>query len=90
VNGDDRVEWDPLVPDERIIYAYDMRIGEQRISVSLASIELTPAEAGTRLVLTEHGMFLDGLDQAADRERGTRELLDKLAAALDAGAGVVV
>jgi len=79
-----------IVPDQRIIYAYEMHIGDRRISVSLASIELQPASGGTHLTVHEHGIYLDGLDQVADRERGTNELLDKLAASLDAdplGAG---
>jgi uncharacterized protein YndB with AHSA1/START domain len=73
-----------IVPDERIIYAYDMHIGDRRISVSLACIELRPSGDGTHLALREHGIFLDGLDEVAERERGTRELLDKLEASLDA------
>ena len=71
-----------IVPDERIIYAYEMTYAGQRISASLASIELRPVPGGTHLALTEHGIFLDGLDQVGERERGTRELLDKLAAFL--------
>ena len=73
-----------IVPDERIIYGYDMRIGDDRISVSLAAIVLRPAPGGTHLSLTEHGIFLDGYDTVDERERGTRELIDALAAALDA------
>jgi uncharacterized protein YndB with AHSA1/START domain len=73
-----------IVPDERIIYTYDMHIGGERISVSLACIELGPTADGTHLTVREHGIYLDGLDQVADRERGTRELLDKLEASLEA------
>lgn len=36
----------------------------------------------TRLVLTEQGAFRDGLDRPRDRERGTRDHLDALAAEL--------
>ncbi len=32
-----------IVPDERIIFTYDMRLDETRISVSLATVELEPA-----------------------------------------------
>jgi uncharacterized protein YndB with AHSA1/START domain len=71
-----------IVPNERIIYAYDMHLGETHISVSLATVEFKPAGAGTRLVLTEQGAFLDGYDDAGSRERGTRGLLDRLEAAL--------
>ena len=30
-----------IVPDERIVYAYDMHLDEDRISVSLGTVELT-------------------------------------------------
>jgi uncharacterized protein YndB with AHSA1/START domain len=73
-----------IVPNERIVYSYDMLFGEVRISVSLATIELRPEGKGTRLVLTEQGAFLDGHDNSAAREHGTGELLDALGAALAA------
>jgi uncharacterized protein YndB with AHSA1/START domain len=71
-----------IVPSERIVCAYDMRLDETLISVSLATVEFTPAGAGTRLIFTEQGAFLDGHDAPAERERGTRELLDALGAEL--------
>jgi uncharacterized protein YndB with AHSA1/START domain len=67
-----------IVPDERIVYTYDMHLDDKRISVSLASIELKPAGAGTRMIVTEHGAYLDGLDTPAQRESGTAWLLDRL------------
>jgi uncharacterized protein YndB with AHSA1/START domain len=72
-----------IVPDERIVYAYDMHMGEARISVSLATVELKPDGEGTRLVFTEQGAFLDGLDDPAQRESGTGTLLDQLARELE-------
>lgn len=75
-----------IVPNERIIYAYDMHLDDKRISVSLATIELKPAGSGTRLILTEQGVFLDGYDDAGSRERGTQWLLDKLGESLRAEA----
>ena len=39
-----------------------MHIGDTRISVSLATIELKPEGTGTRLTFTEQGAFLDGYD----------------------------
>jgi uncharacterized protein YndB with AHSA1/START domain len=74
-----------IVTDERIIYAYEMTIDGRRISASLASLELRATPAGTHLTLTEHGIFLDGLDRVEERERGTRELLDKLQRWVDEG-----
>jgi hypothetical protein len=45
-------------------------------------VEFTPAPSGTTLILTEQGVFLDGGDTPAIREKGTGELLDALGAAL--------
>lgn len=71
-----------IVPNERIIYAYDMHLDDKRISVSLATVEFRPEGKGTRLIFTEQGAFLDGWDNAAQREHGTNELLDALGAEL--------
>lgn len=71
-----------IVTDERIVYAYEMYLDDARISVSLATIELQPDGSGTRLVLTEQGVFLDGYDDAGSREQGTSGLLDALGEAL--------
>jgi uncharacterized protein YndB with AHSA1/START domain len=67
-----------IVPNERIVFAYDMHLDDTRISVSLATIELKTDGAGTRLIYTEQGAFLDGFDDPAGREHGTGELLDQL------------
>ncbi|MGD9965743.1 MAG: SRPBCC family protein [Hyphomonadaceae bacterium] len=69
--------WD-IVDYERIVSSYEMLMDQRRISVSLASMEFRPDGAGTKFILTEQGIFLDGYDDAGERERGTRELLDKL------------
>lgn len=71
-----------IVPDQRIVYSYEMHIDDQRISVSLATVELKPEGAGTCVVLTEQGVFLDGQDDPARREAGTRALLENLDAVL--------
>jgi uncharacterized protein YndB with AHSA1/START domain len=73
-----------IVPEERIIYSYDMLLDERPISVSLATLEFRRNGTGTTLVLTEQGVFLDGFDDAGGREQGTRELLTQLEKALDA------
>jgi uncharacterized protein YndB with AHSA1/START domain len=72
-----------IVENQRIVYAYDMLLGDERISVSLATIVLEPAGDGTRLTLTEQGAYLDGYDDAGMRERGTHDLLEALAAYLE-------
>jgi uncharacterized protein YndB with AHSA1/START domain len=73
--------WD-IVPNERIVSTYEMHMDEVRISVSLATLQLKPQGAGTRIVYTEQGAFLDGYDDAGQREHGTRALFDQLEAAL--------
>lgn len=72
-----------IVPEERLIYTYEMYLDDKRISVSLATVELHPEGTGTRLVLTEQGAFLDGFDDPSVREEGTKGLLEQLAAAVD-------
>jgi uncharacterized protein YndB with AHSA1/START domain len=71
-----------IVPDQRIVYAYDMHQDQTRISVSLATVEFKPAGKGTRLIFTEQAVFLDDFDDAGRREQGTGGLLDNLATAL--------
>jgi uncharacterized protein YndB with AHSA1/START domain len=67
-----------IVPDQRIIYCYDMRLDGRHISVSLATVSLRPVGAGTHLTMTEQGVFLDDYDDGGSRERGTRILLEQL------------
>jgi uncharacterized protein YndB with AHSA1/START domain len=71
-----------IVPDERIVYTYEMFADEARLSVSVATVVLRAEGAGTHLTLTEQGVFLDGLDTLAQREQGTRALLEGLATSL--------
>jgi uncharacterized protein YndB with AHSA1/START domain len=71
-----------IVPNERIIYAYEMHIGEKRISVSLATIELKKAGKGTKMTFTEQGAFLDDFDKPETREQGTKVLLERMGRSL--------
>ena len=74
-----------IVPEQRIVYTYEMFADENRISVSVATVQFHSQEATTQLVLTELGVFLDGHDTVAQREEGTRSLLESLAAVLNGG-----
>jgi uncharacterized protein YndB with AHSA1/START domain len=72
-----------IVENSRIVYSYEMTMDGQRISVSVATLEFVADGNGTRLILTEQGAYLDGLDTSAQREEGTRGLLDALATYLE-------
>ncbi|HEX4564227.1 MAG TPA: SRPBCC family protein [Solirubrobacteraceae bacterium] len=77
--------YEDIVPDERIVYTYNMHRNGVRMSVSVSTVELLAAGERTHLRYTEQGAFLDGQDTPAAREHGTREILDKLAGALAQG-----
>ena len=74
-----------IVPERRIIYAYDMHLDDRHISVSLATLQFTVDGAGSRLTITEQGAFLDGYDDAGSREKGTRGLMERIADSLKDG-----
>jgi uncharacterized protein YndB with AHSA1/START domain len=74
-----------IVAEQRIVYTYEMYADDTRISVSVATVQFRRHDAATQLVLTEQGAFLDGHDTVAQREEGTRALLDSLAAVLTGG-----
>jgi uncharacterized protein YndB with AHSA1/START domain len=76
-----------IVPGRRIIHAYDMHKDDVRISVSLATVEVEAHGGGTRMTLTEHGVYLDGHDTPQQREHGTIELMDALATFVESGDG---
>src|SRR5947209_16677521 len=78
--------YEDLVPDERIVYTYNMHRNGERMSVCVSTVEMLGAGEGTQLRYTEQGVFLDGADTPAAREHGTAEILDKLGEALAQGA----
>jgi len=70
-----------IVPDQRIVYSYEMYADGARISVSVATIEFAKSGDGTGLTWTEQGAYLDGIDgpqASALRMEGTTEMLDGL------------
>jgi len=76
-----------IVADQRIVFSYAMTVGDKRISVSLATVEIAAEGSGARLSYTEQGAYLDGADQPSDREEGCRELYEALARELERQAG---
>jgi uncharacterized protein YndB with AHSA1/START domain len=87
IRGDDSflVRYHEIVPDERIVFTYDLSFGGPLVSVSIATVEFHPADggSGTQLTYTEHGAFFDGLDDPALRENGTGGMLDQLGRLLE-------
>jgi uncharacterized protein YndB with AHSA1/START domain len=77
-----RSEYHDIVPDERIVYTTALFTGEVLSTVSLTTVRFTRDGAGTRLVLTEQGTFLDDQEQPAWREQGTGDWLDALGRSL--------
>ena len=67
-----------IVDGRRIVATYAVVINRRRISVSLLTVEFQDHAAGTRIVMTEQGAFLDGLDTNQIRIVGATESLDSL------------
>jgi len=74
-----------IVPDNRIVYSYEMYADGTRISVSVATIEFADSGGGTQLIWTEQGVYLDGYNGAEApqmRRDGTIDMLKGLTAYL--------
>ena len=71
-----------IVPNERIVYVYDMHANGGFMSVSLATLEFTPVGNKTSLKITEQGVFIDGEDGNDSRREGTAYLMERVAANL--------
>jgi uncharacterized protein YndB with AHSA1/START domain len=88
IRGDDSfvARYHEILPDERIVFTYDLNFGGPLVSVSLATVEFHAAGDGgrsTQLTYTEHGAFFDGLDDPELRKNGTGGMLDELGRWLD-------
>lgn len=73
-----------IVPAQRIVFSYSMTSRGEPVSVSLTTIALSADGKGTRLLLVEQVAFLDGRDNAANREEGLASMLDKIGESLGA------
>jgi uncharacterized protein YndB with AHSA1/START domain len=71
-----------IVPPSRIVFSYSMASRGTPISVSLTTIEVSADAKETHLLLTEQIVFLDGQDNAANREEGLASMLDKIGTTL--------
>jgi uncharacterized protein YndB with AHSA1/START domain len=80
-SSDFRSTYHDIVDGERIVFVYDMYVGDEMISVSIGTVELFDAGAGTRMRYTEQGAYLD-YDDKGSREHGSNILVDRLGAFL--------
>ena len=71
-----------IVPNQRIITASTMSMGDRAISVTLVTIELVPSKKGTELICTHQGAFFEGSGGPEMREQGWQTLFDRLEQAL--------
>jgi uncharacterized protein YndB with AHSA1/START domain len=77
-----------IVPDERVVYVYEMTVNGRKISTSLATFELTAVGGKTKVRLTEQGAYFEDPEmkkyaprgQHASRLEGTQALMDRFAA----------
>ena len=67
-----------IVPNQRIVMAYRMSLGDRCFSASLATVEFLSTGQGTSLVFTEQGAYFEGGDGPQLREKGWSGLLDGL------------
>lgn len=68
-----------IVPEQRIIYAYEMTFAGKRLSGSLVTVTFSPSRDGTRMVFTEQAAILaGGADARQQRLVGTEETMDRL------------
>ena len=76
--------YEDIQPNRRIVTAYRMSLDGRPFSVSLATIELLPSQAGTDLILTHQGAYLEGADGPEMRKGGWEHLLERLGEELGA------
>jgi uncharacterized protein YndB with AHSA1/START domain len=77
-----------IVPNERLVYVYEMIINGLKISTSLATFELFAVGEKTKLRVTEQGAYFADPNMkkyapqghAASRLEGTKGLMDRFAA----------
>lgn len=73
-----------IVENERIILVYDLLHNDNKLSVSLLTLELRAEGDETRLIHTEQGSYLSGGEEAVKgREHGTTWQIDALVALIE-------
>jgi uncharacterized protein YndB with AHSA1/START domain len=82
---DQHTVWHDVVQNERIVGSSALSVDGRPLSVSLTTTELSDDDEGTRLRVTDQGVYFDDPDAFADREERTRGLLDALETVLVEG-----
>ena len=67
-----------IVPEQRIVITAKMSLNKKPIEITVVTLEFLSSKAGTDLVLTNQGAFIDWPGGAAMIEQGWRSLLDRL------------
>jgi uncharacterized protein YndB with AHSA1/START domain len=84
-----RAHYFDIVPDRRIIYAYEMSFKSQRLSASLATVEFVRVGTQTRMIFTEQAAFLGDANARRERVIGTEAGFDRLVAAMATNTGAM-
>ena len=72
-----------IIQGHRIVFAGTLYSDDRPATISLTTVRFEPDGDGTRLLLTEQGTFLDGLEQPSWREQGITTQLQMLSAELN-------
>jgi uncharacterized protein YndB with AHSA1/START domain len=67
-----------IVPEKRIVSTAKMSLNGKSIQITLLTFEFLPSAAGTDLILTNQGTFIDWPDGPKMIEQGWRGLLDRV------------
>lgn len=68
-----------IVAPDRIVYAFEMSFGGERVSASLATVTLRPAQGQTRMTYTEQIAYFGSREALDARIAGTGEGFERLA-----------
>lgn len=85
VEGDElafRAHYLDIVPERRIIYAYEMSFKSEKLSASLATVQFVGTGMQTRMIFTEQAAFLGGADAKRERVVGSEAGFDRLVAVI--------
>jgi uncharacterized protein YndB with AHSA1/START domain len=82
---ENRGTYQDVVPNQRFVATYTMSHDGRVFSIAVLTIELLPSAAGTDLICTHQGTYLEGADGPEMRKHGWTVLLTELEKALAGG-----